>query len=52
MTYWASCQFDSGTSAQATAAGAIMVQLAMTNGTTKPHQLGSKELQKFQRLDK
>jgi len=49
-TYWAKCQFAEGTTAKAVQAGDIVVQVAMTNGTTKPHDLSTKQLRKFQRL--
>jgi hypothetical protein len=49
-TYWSSCEFAEGTSEIAVSAHEIIVQVAMTNGTTKPHQLKSKELRKFQSL--
>jgi hypothetical protein len=51
-TYWARCQFGKGISDKALNAHEIIVQLAMTNGNTKPHQLGSKELRKFQQMDR
>lgn len=49
-TYWASCEFEKGTSERALRAGEIVVQVAMTNGTTNPHQLKPKQLRKFQAL--
>lgn len=49
-TYWSSCKFAEGTSAKTVGAGEIIVQIALTNGTTKPHQLKPKELRKFQAL--
>ena len=49
-TYWSKCVFTEGTSELAVRAHEIVVQVAMTNGTTKPHQLKSKELRKFQAL--
>lgn len=51
-TYWASCHLEEGMTEKALAAKSITVQLAMTNGTTKPHKLNKKELRKFQTLDK
>ena len=51
-TYRAKCEFPAGTSDLALAAKAITVQLAMTNGSTKPHKLNTKELRKFQTLNK
>lgn len=50
-TYWSRCEFDEGVAAMAQEASEIIVQVAMTNGNTKPHQLKTKELRKFQRLD-
>ncbi len=51
-TFWARCQFDDGVATLATEAAQIVVQIAMTNGTTKPHTLKPKELSKFQRMDR
>ena len=51
-TYWSKCEFPAGTSDLALAANAITVQLAMTNGSTKPHKLNTREQRKFQNLDK
>ena len=51
-TYYSSCQFAAGTTLRATQAHAIIVQVAMPQGTTKPHQLSSKALRKFQLLNK
>lgn len=50
--YWAMCQFPGGTSKKAVSAREIVVQVAMTNGSTSPHPLKPKALGKFQRLDK
>jgi hypothetical protein len=49
-TYWAKCVFDAGVSDRAQSAHEIVVQVAMTNGNTKPHTLNSKELRKFQTM--
>lgn len=49
-TYWAKCPFEEGMAERARGAHEVIVQLAMTNGTTKPHRLGSKALRKFQQL--
>lgn len=51
-TYWAKCVFDAGVSDRALSAHEIVVQVAMTNGNTKPHTLNSKELRKFQTIKK
>lgn len=51
-TYWARCQLEEGTTARAVQAKQITVQVAMTNGTTKPHPLKPKGLAKFKTLDK
>ena len=50
--YWSRCQFPEGTADRAVRAREIVVQVAMTNGSTKPHPLKPKGLSKFQRLDK
>lgn len=49
-TYWSKCGFSEGIADKAIRAGEILVQVAMTNGATKPHQLKPKELRKFQAL--
>lgn len=51
-TYWSRCLFPEGTAKSAVNAREIVVQVAMTNGSTKPHPLKPKGLSKFQRLDK
>jgi hypothetical protein len=51
-TYWSRCLFPEGTAKSAVSAREIVVQVAMTNGSTKPHPLKPKELSKFQRLNK
>lgn len=51
-TYFASCQFEKGTTALATQARAVTVQVATPQGTTKPKHLSPKALSKFQWLDK
>ena len=50
--YWARCQFEEGAAVRAVQAAEITVQVAMTNGTTKPHRLKPKQLIKFKKLDK
>ena len=50
-TYFSSCQFPGGTTKSAVEARTITVQVALTHGTTKPHDLSPKALAKFQRLD-
>ena len=51
-TYISSCRFDKGTTALATEARAITVQIAFPQGTTKPKRLSPKALGKFQWLNK
>ena len=51
-TYRASCRFPQGMAANAVMAQAITVQVAMPEGTTKPHDLTAKQLKRFQKLDK
>lgn len=51
-TYSLSCQFPEGTTQRVVGAHSVTVQVALPNGTTDPKTLSSKQVRRFQTLDR